>query len=138
LTRIERTIIIMHPSHNPSSAGTDLRSLALHWIEAFNAHDLEALLALYHDNAEHFSPKLLTRHPETLGLIRGKDALRAWWQDAFQRLPTLHYELWKLTADNDQVFMEYFRHAEGEVELRVGEVLEVRDGRIAASRVYHG
>lgn len=125
---------------NPSTPPdrTDLRALAHLWIEAFNAHDLEALLAMYHESAEHFSPKLLARHPETLGLIRGKDALRRWWKDAFQRLPTLHYELWKLTADQDQVFMEYFRHAEGEVELRVGEVLEVRDGRIASSRVYHG
>jgi ketosteroid isomerase-like protein len=128
----------MLTSPSPSFAASDLRALAQRWVEAFNEHDLEALLALYHDNAEHFSPKLLARHPETLGLIRGKDALRAWWQDAFQRLPTLHYELWKLTADDEQVFMEYFRHAEGEVELRVGEVLEVRDGRIAASRVYHG
>ena len=122
----------------PTSAGMDLRALAQRWIEVFNAHDLEALLALYHDQAEHFSPKLLARHPETLGLIRGKEALRRWWQDAFHRLPTLHYELFKLTADDDQVFMEYFRHAEGEVELRVGEVLEVRDGHIIVSRVYHG
>jgi ketosteroid isomerase-like protein len=129
---------MMHMPSTSSFTANDLRALAQRWIEAFNAHDLEALLALYHDDAEHFSPKLLTRHPETLGLIRGKDALRSWWQDAFHRLPTLHYELWKLTADQDQVFMEYFRHVEGEVELRVGEVLEVRDGRIAASRVYHG
>lgn len=114
------------------------KSIALQWFAAFNAHDLEALLALYADDAEHFSPKLKLRHPETHGLITGKEALRSWWRDAFERLPNLNYEVVKLTADEEQVFMEYIRHVSGEEDLRVGEVLEVRDGLIVASRVYHG
>ena len=63
------------------------KQIAMHWFEAFNEHDLEKLLALYHNDAEHFSPKLKIRLPETQGLIRGKAALRSWWQDAFDRLP---------------------------------------------------
>jgi hypothetical protein len=43
-----------------------------------------------------------------------------------------------LTANDQRVFMEYVRHVEGEPDLRVGEVLEVEDGIIVASRVYHG
>ncbi|HEY0976885.1 MAG TPA: nuclear transport factor 2 family protein [Flavobacteriales bacterium] len=112
--------------------------IAQRWFAAFNAHDLEALLALYSEDAEHFSPKLLARRPETGGLVRGKNALRDWWQDAFDRLPTLNYEVHKLTADDEQVFMEYLRHVEGEPVLRVGEVLEIKRGTIVASRVYHG
>lgn len=114
------------------------RRIAIAWFAAFNAHDLEALLALYADDAEHFSPKLLARHPETKGVVRGKDALRAWWKDAFARLPSLRYEILKLTVDEEQVFMEYIRHVEGEADLRVGEVLEIGKGVIIASRVYHG
>jgi ketosteroid isomerase-like protein len=108
------------------------------WFTAFNTHDLEALLALYADDAEHYSPKLKLRRPGTEGWVRGKDALRDWWRDAFDRLPSLRYEVVKLTADDDQVFMEYIRHVDGEEDLRVGEVLEVRNGVIVASRVYHG
>jgi len=112
--------------------------IARAWFDAFNTKDLEALLQLYHDNAEHFSPKLKVRQPETQGWIRGKSALRAWWQDAFVRLPSLQYEVVTLTANDERVFMEYIRHVSGEEDLRVGEVLEIRKGSIIASRVYHG
>jgi ketosteroid isomerase-like protein len=113
-------------------------AIAHRWSAAFNAHDLEALLALYAENAEHYSPKLKVRRPETQGWVKGKDALREWWRDAFDRLPTLRYEVLTLTADDAQVFMEYIRHVEGEEDLRVGEVLEIAGGLIVASRVYHG
>ncbi len=108
------------------------------WFEAFNAHNLEKLLSLYDDEAEHFSPKLKLRHPETDGLVTGKDALRNWWQDAFDRLPGLHYKVTSLTSNADRVFMEYIRTVESEDNMRVAEVLEIKEGRIIASRVYHG
>ncbi len=114
------------------------KGIAHLWFEAFNAHDLDALLSLYADDAEHFSPKLKQLHPETKGKIRGKAGLRDWWRDAFVRLPTLNYKMTKLTADDHQVFMEYLRRVHGEPELRVGEVLEIQDNLIVASRVYHG
>lgn len=122
----------------PTVSTENNKRIATAWFAAFNAHDLDALLALYAEDAEHYSPKLKARMPETMGLIRGKAALRSWWRDAFDRLPTLRYEVVKLTADDEQVFMEYVRHVAGESELHVGEVLEIRDGSIIASRVYHG
>jgi limonene-1,2-epoxide hydrolase len=72
------------------------------------------------------------------GLIKGKNALRIWWKDCFERLPTLQYEVNKLTADSEQVFMEYTRKVMGEEDMKVGEVLEIKDGKIICSRVYHG
>ncbi len=64
----------------PSQAGhvDELRAVGQRWLAAFNGRDLVALLALYADDAVHFSPKL--RHADNLdGRIAGKDALRAWW-----------------------------------------------------------
>ena len=115
----------------------DLNSIATKWFAAFNEHNLENLLALYDDKAEHYSPKLKLRHPETQGLIKGKAALRAWWKDAFDRLPSLQYEVVRLTPHDDRVFMEYIRHVENEEDIYVGEMLEVRDGLIVASAVFH-
>lgn len=116
----------------------DLKNIAKLWFKAFNERDLENLLSLYDDGAEHFSPKLKMREPETKGLIQGKDALRNWWKDCFERLPTLHYEVQKLTADSEQVFMEYIRKVQGEDDMNIGEVLEIKNGKIIFSRVYHG
>lgn len=112
--------------------------IALNWFAAFNEHDLEKLLALYDDHAVHYSPKLKLRQPETAGQAKGKAALRAWWQDAFDRLPSLHYKVTSLTANNDRVFMEYIREVAGEANMLVAEVLDIQEGRIIASRVYHG
>ena len=112
--------------------------MAQQWVAAFNAHDLEKLLSLYDDNAEHFSPKLKIRKPETNGLVTGKDALRDWWQDAFDRLPSLHYKVTSLTANDQRVFMEYTRQVEGEDDMPIAEVLVISGGIIVASRVYHG
>lgn len=116
----------------------NLKNIAKLWFKAFNEHDLENLLALYHDNAEHYSAKLKVREPETKGLINGKEALRKWWKDCFERLPTLRYEVNHLTADSEQVFMEYTRQVEGEDDMEIGEVLEIKNGKIVFSRVYHG
>jgi hypothetical protein len=115
-----------------------LQQIAIRWFDAFNSKNLENLLALYDDDAQHFSPKLKIRQPETNGLIIGKEAMRVWWQDAFDRLPTLHYKVTSLTANTDRVFMEYIRQVEGEADMLVAEVLELKEGKIVFSRVYHG
>lgn len=115
-----------------------LVALARRWLACFNARDLDGLLALYHDDAVHTSPKLRDRRPETNGEVRGSAALRAWWDDAMKRLPDLRYEERHITAELDRVFMEYLRTTPGEPDLIVAEVLVVQDGRIAASHVFHG
>lgn len=112
--------------------------IALKWFEAFNTHNLEQLLALYHTDAKHFSPKLKIRKPETNGLVCGKQALRDWWKDAFDRLPSLNYQVTSLTANEDRIFMEYIRRVKSEEDMPVAEILEIREGIIIASRVYHG
>lgn len=113
-------------------------SIAHLWFEAFNSHNLDKLLSLYDDEAQHYSPKLKIRIPETEGLITGKVALRAWWKEAFDHLPSLHYKVTSLTSNADRVFMEYIRSVENESKLLVAEVLEIKEGKIIASRVYHG
>jgi limonene-1,2-epoxide hydrolase len=112
--------------------------IARAWLEAFNAHDVATLVALYADDATHTSPKIRTLHPETGGKLVGKAALAAWWNAANARLPGLRYEATAIVADGGRAIIEYVRHAPGESPMPVAEAFEVRDGRIVASRVYHG
>lgn len=116
----------------------NLQTIAFKWFDAFNNHNLDQLLSLYDDNAEHYSPKLKVQQPETKGFISGKNQLRAWWQSAFDQLPSLQYKPSSFTANNDRIFMEYTRSVDNQEPLLVAEVLVVRDGKITASRVYHG
>lgn len=116
----------------------NIQSIAFRWFEAFNNKQLEKLLSLYENDAQHYSPKLKIRQPETNGLVVGVKAMRVWWQDAFDRLPSLKYELTSLTSNSDRVFMEYVRKVEGEEDMLVAEVLVINQGKIIKSRVYHG
>ena len=117
---------------------SDNEQVAHAWMRAFNAYDVDALVALYADDATHTSPKIRALHPDTDGALRGRDAMARWWRDSNARLPGLRYELTAITANADRVFVEYLRHAPNEVPMPVAEVFDVVDGRIVASRVYHG
>jgi 8-oxo-dGTP diphosphatase len=117
----------------------ELVGVARAWLERFNKKDLDGLLALYADDAVHISPKLRDRQPETKGEIAGKAALRAWWADAFARLPQLTYEERRVVAEGHQVFLEYVRRVPGEADLVVAELYVVdAAGRICRSHVFHG
>ncbi|HWB75926.1 MAG TPA: nuclear transport factor 2 family protein [Nannocystaceae bacterium] len=116
----------------------DNAALARAWLDAFNAHDVTALVALYADDCTHTSPKIRTLHPETGGKIVGKAALTKWWADAIERLPQLRYEATAIVADDRRVIIEYTRHVPHEAPLPVSESFDVEHGRIVASRVYHG
>jgi predicted SnoaL-like aldol condensation-catalyzing enzyme len=78
------------------------------------------------------------QHPDSNGFVSGKEALRCWWKDAFERLPSLNYKVKSVTANGDRVFMEYIRTVCGEADLQVAEVLDFKENKTIASRVYHG
>ena len=112
--------------------------IARAWLAAFNAHDVDALVALYAEDAAHTSPKIRTLHPESDGKLVGRAALAAWWRAANARLPGLRYQATAIVADGERAIIEYVRHAPGEPPMPVAEAFDVRDGSIVASRVYHG
>jgi heme-degrading monooxygenase HmoA/ketosteroid isomerase-like protein len=122
----------------PVRRGNDTHAIAEAWLAAFEARDLDALLALYAEGATHTSPKIRVLHPETGGKLTTKAAMRAWWADSFERLPTLKYVPTSITADPDSVLLEYVRRVDGEPDMPIAEVFEIRAGYIVASRVFHG
>ncbi|HEX7664773.1 MAG TPA: nuclear transport factor 2 family protein [Polyangiaceae bacterium] len=61
------------------------------WVDAWNSHDLEAVLAHYVDDCTFVSPKAAAIAGS--GVIRGKDALRAYWTKALEKFPGLKFSL---------------------------------------------
>jgi ketosteroid isomerase-like protein len=61
--------------------------LARDWIDAFNRHDLDAVLVHYANDVEFTSPAVVDVAGEPSGTLRGKDALRAYFAAALERFP---------------------------------------------------
>lgn len=117
-----------------------LIEIADQWFKAFNAQDLEALLALHDEHAQHWSPRIRDLNPEGTGTIIGIAALRTWWSQAFERLPSLKYTVLSMAAaGTKQVFIEYIRTVDEEPLTKVVEVFVISEGGlITHSHVYSG
>jgi len=122
----------------------ELERIAKEWIESFKEHDIEKLLALYHDNATHYSPRVEERDSDTKGWLRGKNQLREWWQDSFEKLEGLEYELTSLAfgpvVDGEiphpsEVYMKYIRRVTDQPAQEVMEYFKIENGLIIESRV---
>ena len=66
---------------------------AADWINSWNAHDLERILAHYADDFEMSSPIIIQVAREPSGTLHGKAAVRAYWSAALKHIPDLHFEL---------------------------------------------
>lgn len=60
----------------------DPQAFASSWLAAFNAQDLDAILAHYADDVEHSSPTVVRLLGEPSGVVRGKAALRDYFEKA--------------------------------------------------------
>lgn len=69
------------------------RHFAQAWVDAWNAHDLDQVLAHYEDDFVFQSPMVTVITGEPSGCLQGKTAVRAYWAAALARLPDLHFEL---------------------------------------------
>jgi hypothetical protein len=83
------------------------RRFADEWIAAWNAHDLERILARYEDDFVMTSPVIVAIAGEPSGRLRGKAAVGAYWFAALQRMPDLHFELCTVFAGINGLTVHY-------------------------------
>ena len=81
--------------------------LADEWFAAWNAHDLDAILAHYADDVEFVSPFVAVLNDDPSGVIHGKEALRAYFARAFERFPDLRFEPLDVLVGVDAVTLSY-------------------------------
>jgi ketosteroid isomerase-like protein len=63
----------------------DAKTFSQNWVDAWNAHDIEAVLEHFRDDVAFTSPVAVRVLPETGGVVAGKDALRHYWTTALSR-----------------------------------------------------
>jgi ketosteroid isomerase-like protein len=80
---------------------------AAEWCSAWNAHDLNRVLEHFHDDVVFTSPVAAGLFPETGGVMRGKAALRAYWQEGLRRIPDLHFTIETVFAGIDTLVIQY-------------------------------
>jgi hypothetical protein len=85
----------------------DAERLAAHWIEAWNAHDLDAIMSHYADGVEIASPVVAQLLGTPDGRVVGKDALRAYFARGLAAFPALRFDLKQVLVGTDTVVFYY-------------------------------
>jgi hypothetical protein len=71
----------------------EARQFAQDWIAAWNAHDLDAILAHYASNVTLSSPAAAKLLNDPTGMVTGLPALRNYFQRGLDAFPNIHFEL---------------------------------------------
>ncbi|HVI46951.1 MAG TPA: nuclear transport factor 2 family protein [Chitinophaga sp.] len=111
----------------------DLNSLAQAWLDAWNAHDLEAILSHYADDIVFYSPFIKKINNDPSGCIRGKEALRTYFSRALTAYPELHFELYHIMEGVNSVVLHY----KSINNLLSAETMIVKDGKVVEVRAHY-
>jgi hypothetical protein len=83
---------------------------AKEWIEAWNAHDLEAILSHYADDIIFHSPRIALVVGEKIDSVTGKPALARYWNKALASAKDLHFTFDRLYIGSDSLTIAYRNH----------------------------
>ena len=109
-------------------------SLAQAWIDAWNRHDLDAIVRHYAAEVEFTSPFVTTLSGEASGTICGREALSAYFRKGLQAYPDLHFELIRTLIGVDSLLL-YYRSVTG---LLAAEMMIINgEGQIHTVRVHY-
>lgn len=77
------------------------------WATAWNAHDIESVLTHFAEDVTFSSPLAAEIVPGSGGVIRGKDALQAYWSEGLRRQPDLRFEVEGVYLGIDSLVIHY-------------------------------
>lgn len=94
----------------------EAETFASEWIDAWNSHDLDRILAHYSDDFEFSSPFVVRIGGEPSGRLRGKKPVGAYWAKALALINDLRFKLVAVLWGVNTIVINYER----------------RDGRLAS------
>lgn len=83
------------------------RDFAQRWLEAWNTHDLDAVLAHFAEDATFTSPVAARILEGSDGAVHGKAALREYWREGLKRIPDLRFDLVGVYVGVDTIVINY-------------------------------
>lgn len=110
-----------------------MRLLAEHWLAAWNAHDLEAIMSHYDDGVELTSAVAAQLLGLPDGKVIGKPALREYFRRGLEAYPELHFDLQDLLAGLETLVL-YYTNQKG---TRTGEFMEISDSGTVKRVIAH-
>ncbi len=96
-------------------------TLANHWLAAWNAHDLDAIMTHYDEAIELTSPAAAQLLGTPDGKVIGKQNLRAYFQRGLDAYPELHFHLENVLWGINSVVL-YYTNQKG---TRTAEFMEI-------------
>lgn len=85
----------------------DARTFAERWVEDWNSHDLDRILAHYAEEVTITTPMIRLAAGGDTDTLRGKRALAAYWAAALERIPDLRFRLRDVAAGVDSLALYY-------------------------------
>ncbi len=105
------------------------------WIAAWNSHNLDNILCHYTDDFSLETPMALKIVPESGGILKGKEAIRAYWAKGLELIPELFFEVYEVLIGINGLTIYYINRA---TEKKSAEVFFFNDaGKVTKSFVYY-
>ncbi len=98
----------------------DAQAFAEEWVAAWNAHDLERILAHYSDDFEIITPMIKMSLGIDTGTLVGKPAIGDYWRGALEKMPDLHFELLDVCEGVNSVAV-YYKSVKDKLAIEVME-----------------
>ena len=97
------------------------RGFARDWVEAWNSHNIDHILEHYDDEVVLVSPVALNLLKNGDGCVRGKDALRRYFQRGLAAYPDLSFDLTDVLWGIETIVLIYANNVRGN---RTAEVMQ--------------
>lgn len=83
------------------------KAFARAWVQAWNDHDLEQILAHYAEDVTFHSPRIRMVTGQPVDSVTGKAALRAYWGKALEMLRDLYFDIDEVMVGSDALTIRY-------------------------------
>ena len=101
---------------------------AQEWVDAWNAHDPDRVVAHFADDVVVHSPLAAQLRPGSHGVLRGREAVLSYYRDGLAASPGLRFSLVEVCLGVDGITIVYRNHR----DIVVTEALTLRDDGLAS------